>query len=237
MPRVLLFDLGNTLVRYYQPSAFKPILDECIGQAARCLHAAFRRGERNGAGEIAERTAAEDHESPDHRVRPLEDRLAAIFGIQRTEVPGLIEELCGHFMKPIFAIAMRYDDTLPTLARLRRAGHRICIVSNTPWGSPSGLWHRELLRHGITNHIHAAFFCRDCGWRKPSPHIFHHVLSRMGVEAGDTLFIGDDPRWDVAGPAAVGIRSVLIARSGVSADPGVPVVESLENLMDRPGLL
>ncbi|MBS1912014.1 MAG: HAD family hydrolase [Bacteroidetes bacterium] len=180
--------------------------------------------------------AAENHESPDHRVRPLEDRLAAIFGIEGLHAPGMIEELCVRFMRPIFAIAMRYDDTLPTLALLQRAGHRICIVSNTPWGSPSGLWHRELLRHGITNHINAAYFCRDCGWRKPSPHIFHHVLSRIGVEAGDALFIGDDPRWDVAGPAAVGMQSVLVVRSGRPANADATVVESLEALIDHPGL-
>ena len=117
-------------------------------------------------------------------------------------------------MAPIFALAEVYDDTLPTLADLRSRGVRTAIVSNSPWGSPPHLWREHLADLGLADRVDAAFFCGDCGWRKPAPQIFHYVFGRLGVTAERCLFVGDDPRWDLAGPQAVGMRAVIIDRSG-----------------------
>ena len=161
------------------------------------------------------RVTAEDFEAKDYQVRALEGRLSRIF----PDVPWseeLADESCRRFMRPIFAIAHVYDDVLPTLAALKAGGVRTAIVSNTPWGSPAALWREELARLGMADVVDVLVFCPDCGWRKPARQIFDHALQRLGAAPGQCVFVGDDPRWDVAGPQAAGMEAVLIDRRTLS---------------------
>jgi putative hydrolase of the HAD superfamily len=72
-------------------------------------------------------------------------------------------------------------------------------------------------------------FCRDTGWRKPAPPVFELVLDRLGVAAGDCLFVGDDPRWDIVGPERLGMPAVLIDRTGATEG----AMQSLHEVLDR----
>jgi putative hydrolase of the HAD superfamily len=223
----VLFDLGNTLVRYYTRAEWPCVRERCIAAARDAL---LERGLiAAGPADLAQRVAAESGTSPDCRVRPLEGRLARIFGL-REAAP---DEACRAFMAPIFALASVYDDTLPTLAALRSGGVRTAIVSNSPWGSPPHLWREHLTDLGLADRVDAAFFCGDCGWRKPAPQIFEYVFGRLGVTAGRCLFVGDDPRWDLAGPQAVGMRAVTIDRSGAGPGAVVSLVEVVGTALER----
>jgi putative hydrolase of the HAD superfamily len=225
--RFVLFDLGNTLVRYYSMPTFPALRDEGIARAASVLG---RRGIAVDRDGMSARVAAEDRESPDGAVRPLEDRLIRIFGgVDASWPDGLTAELCRAFMEPIFAVSGRYDDALPVLATLRRAGLEMGIVSNTAWGSPASLWREEVARHGLSGAVDTVVFCRDCGWRKPAKQIFEHALDLLGAKPGECVFVGDDPRWDVAGPAAVGMDAVLIDRDGGTQG----AIATLAELPDR----
>lgn len=201
MREFVLFDLGNTLVSYYEIPDFPPILRAAIGEVEGLL----------GTKAEWERVAAENFEAKDCQVRPLEGRLSRIFPDSPWS-EELSDEACRRFMRPIFAIAHVYDDVLPTLAALREGGVRTAIVSNTPWGSPAALWREELARLGMADVVDVLVFCPDCGWRKPARQIFDHALQRLGAAPGDCAFVGDDPRWDVAGPQAAGMEAVLIDR-------------------------
>ncbi len=222
MPDTVLFDLGNTLVRYYTRAEWPGVRDRCL---AAVLDLLLARGLIDAApADLDERVVAESGESADCRVRPLEGRLARIFGL-REDVP---DGACRAFMAPIFALARVYDDTLPALAALRSRGVRTAIVSNSPWGSPAHLWREHLAGLGLLDRVDGAFFCGDCEWRKPAPQIFEYVLGRLGVTAAQCLFVGDDPRWDLAGPQAVGMRAVIIDHTGASASLAEVVRMALE---------
>ncbi|HEX3055851.1 MAG TPA: HAD-IA family hydrolase, partial [Gaiellaceae bacterium] len=49
----------------------------------------------------------------------------------------------------------------------------------------------------------------EVGWRKPHPAIFERALDALGVEPSATLFVGDTLATDVAGAAALGMRTCL----------------------------
>ena len=139
--------------------------------------------------------------------------MARIFAIESSNVT-LLEETGRKFMAGIFTLSRIYPDTLPALEELRRRGYRIGIVSNTPWGSSPNLWREELHRLGLVDLVDAAIFCGDVGWRKPAEPIFHRALQRLGATARETLFVGDDPHWDIAGPQRIGMQAALIDRLG-----------------------
>lgn len=223
----ILFDLGNTLVRYYGPHEFAAVLERSLVAARDSLRDAGYVPEPYDV--IRERAAAENYEAPDNRTRSLEGRLARIFSIDAVH-EDLLANTARHFMAPIFGMGAVYADTLPALESLRGKGFKIGIVSNSPWGCPAGLLHAELERRRLTALVDAAIFCVEIGWRKPAPQIFQHALERMGAEAGRTLFVGDDRRWDVEGPQRIGMRAVLLDRDGRSSDAGVPSIRSLDEI-------
>ncbi|MFN2133008.1 MAG: hypothetical protein ACK2VD_20955, partial [Anaerolineae bacterium] len=73
----VLFDLGNTLVTYWQREEWPDVLHEAIEAA---IHFVDCQGQlRVSKQAVWERVEEHDHELPGHRVYPLEDRLAAIF--------------------------------------------------------------------------------------------------------------------------------------------------------------
>jgi putative hydrolase of the HAD superfamily len=54
------------------------------------------------------------------------------------------------------------------------------------------------------------------GHRKPHPSIYRAHLEAIGADAGDVVFVGDNPECDYFGPRAVGIEAFLIAARPVS---------------------
>ena len=56
----------------------------------------------------------------------------------------------------------------------------------------------------------AAVFCVDVGYRKPHPAPVRRALALLDVPATEAVFVGDDPRWDVAGAQAAGVRPILL---------------------------
>lgn len=207
MKEFVLFDLGNTLVSYYERRDFPGVLRQSIGEVELFL----------GTGAEWERVQAESFTAKDFSVRPLAGRLSRIFPEAAWSEGSSLEEgnsleACRRFMTPIFALAHLYHDVLPVLETLRARGVKTAIVSNTPWGSPASLWREELARLGLADAVDLAVFCTDCGWRKPARQIFDHTLEKLQATPEQCVFVGDDPRWDIVGPQSVGMDALLIDR-------------------------
>lgn len=213
MLKAILFDLGNTLVKYYERHEFDVILKQCIQNVKDYLYCqGFKIPSEE---ELWEKVKSENYESNDNVVRPLEGRLKKIFNLNNLDINYSIElEMCRLFVEPILSRSSCYDDVLPVLKRLKEKELKIIVISNTPWGSPGILWVEELRRYHIDTYIDDVVFCRDVGWRKPAKQIFKYVLEKHTLNPDDCVFAGDDPRWDIVGPESVGIKAILINRSG-----------------------
>ncbi len=227
----VLFDLGQTLVHYYNCSEIPVVLRQIITSTQNFL---LEKGLLTISPEIMwERVKEENYEAQDYRVRPLEERLVRIFQLnEKSASQDLIMEMCRAFMKPIFVRAYCYKDTHPALKNLKLMGFKTAVISNTPWGSPAELWREEIERHGLSEYMDALVFCRDVGWRKPARQIFEFALERLDTLPHNCIFVGDDTRWDLAGPRAVGIDAILINRSG-KTEGNEQTIKSLMELCDK----
>jgi HAD superfamily hydrolase (TIGR01509 family) len=227
--RAVLFDLGNTLVSYYQPPDFMPILRRSL-QA--CL-ATLGHGplSREAQTTLVHQALEMNQERADLAVWPLEERLRVLFS-HYTPDSTLIERLCCAFLEPIFSTARVSRDALPVLTSLKRKGVKTAIVSNTPWGSSGRTWRLELARHGLL--ADAVVFCTDVGWRKPHPAPFRRALDLLDVPAKEAVFVGDDPVWDVEGANGAGVRPILLATRAHQANPSqVTVATSLPEVLAK----
>ena len=230
MKRVILLDLGGTLVEYFDIKDFPHILRQAIIGTHNLL---IQKGLIDTqVKDIWPRVEKENHEAKNHRVRPLEKRLISIFRLPKSMYSKpIMREICRQFMKPIFARGQCYKDTIPTLEKLSERGFKTALVSNTTWGSPAYLWREEIKRLGLNQYLDTTVFCRDVGWRKPAKPIFRYTLNKMRVDPSHCIFIGDDPRWDIIGPKNIGIDAILINRKGVKYSAKYKVINSLEEIL------
>jgi putative hydrolase of the HAD superfamily len=210
--KVVLFDLGGTLVEYYKASEFSIILEHAMNDIQQFLFE--KMAITYEQDDLWRRVEEENHEYGDLRVRPMEERIVNIFQLKALKNPDFIVKLCRMFMKHVFEKGIIFEDTKPVLQELMERGLKIGLVSNSPWGSPAFLWREELENLGLVRYFNAIIFCRDVGWRKPSSQVFTRAFEMLRTEPKSCIFVGDDPKWDISGPRAVGMDAVLLDRSG-----------------------
>ncbi|NIM27101.1 MAG: HAD-IA family hydrolase [Gammaproteobacteria bacterium] len=91
---------------------------------------------------------------------------------------------------------------------------------------------------GIGHYFDFVITAAEAGAAKPQPEIFHAALSAAGVDAHQAVHVGDDPKRDVHGAKAVGMRTVWINvdgkpwPGGASPDAEIRTLDQLEPVLD-----
>ncbi len=215
--KAILFDLGNTLVHYFDDEDWPLVKAEGLAYCAQYITSLGLPVPE--AAEIERRIFEVRPVAGDNRYVSLEFRLMHVFGIANGLLDeGGLEKLQREFMRAVFPRAGVYPESVPALKAVRAAGLKTCLVSNTPWGSPPHLWREEMDRLGLAPHFDAQLYCGDAGWRKPDGRIFAVAAARLGVDAGECAMIGDHIEWDIEGATAAGMTAIRAGGdSGVSA--------------------
>lgn len=98
-------------------------------------------------------------------------------------------------------------DIRPGLEALRERGIRLGIVCDV--GFSGGEVLRELLdREGLLTYFSGWAFSDEVGRYKPAPQIFEAALEMLEAAPATSMHIGDLRRTDIAGAAALGMRTV-----------------------------
>lgn len=124
-----------------------------------------------------------------------------------------------------------YEDVPDVLRTLRASGLKIGLISNTQRCLTSFQSHFAL--EGIFDVAISSF---DHGYMKPHPSIFEAALRSVDARPAEAVMVGDSLPHDIEGARRLGMRAVLVSRSGAAAPcpEDVPVIRSLREL---PGLL
>jgi len=232
----VLFDLGGTLVDYPAPSWPQA--------AARCIEGVYAyvvRPEREQPPPVAAvpdpSQAAARRPSPAPGTPSAHRIMLALRRMVRSLSGRSLPRMAEACARPLLAGSRLYDDAMPTILALQARGYRLGLVSNTPWGTPEYLWESQVERFRLGPHFPVRCFSSVIGFQKPDRRIFEVALGRLGLPATKTLFVGNDPRTDVAGAAGVGMRTAFIRRrgpAGPKVDPPADLcVETLTELLDR----
>ena len=157
----------------------------------------------------------------------LHPRQGAEILVRELGVEGAAEELIGEAFlgahrEVELELAPRVGEVLAALdGRGLRLGI-VCDVGFTGGESLRGLLERE----GLLRHFSGWAFSDEVGHYKPDPRIFEAALDALGAQPSEALHIGDLRRTDVAGAAALGMRTAryrglhddLDSAPGVEAD-------------------
>jgi putative hydrolase of the HAD superfamily len=228
VPAAVLFDWGDTLIRF--------VYDEALVEAGH--RAGLAALERDDLPEV-ERVATHFRE----RYEPL---FWAPGTVEELEYPGLVRQLLGDFgievddeqlTRFLEAEHAAWDparqaaaNTPALLEALRGRGLKLGLVSNA--FDPGWLLHRDLEQMGLAERIDFAVFSSEVGKRKPHPAIFERALNALGVEAVDSVFVGDRLYEDVRGAGELGMTTVqaLWFRADAHPDGAEPDYQAFTQL-------
>jgi putative hydrolase of the HAD superfamily len=156
--------------------------------------------------------------------------------LRRGERANALQTLCralGHSAEPVPALVDLIRGHLPSLHLPRssgraleglRGGWRLGIVTN---GFP-GVQRRKVAALGVDRLVDTIVIAYEhgTGLGKPDPETFRVAAERLGVEPARCVFVGDDPRRDIDGARAVGMRTIRILRGAYRSSTYPPGQEA-----------
>ena len=228
MIKAVSFDFYNTLVRFWPPL-------EGIQQAA-CHELGLTVQEEEIIHGYAVADVLFNRENED---RPLSKRSDK----ERLEFFGRYEQLIlatagievsMDLAQRVWKMAMSvpkdfvpFDDSVTALEQLREFGYQVGIITNLRQDLG------ELCqRVGLAPYLDFAVGSGEVGIEKPHPPIFIAAAEKVGTRLDEILHVGDQVRSDVMGAQRVGMKAVLIDRTGHTPESeGCLTISSLSELL------
>jgi len=203
MPRVLLFDLDDTILRFTtgQPNFWLRALQRHLP------HALDRHAPLCAQIESVNR---EYWSEPQRAFRGRQDMQGARRWVAQAvlEPAGVPLELCECIADEVTehkeAHVHPFEGAIATLGVLRERGHRLALLTNG-----SALFQRrKLQRFALEPLFELILIEGELGYGKPDARVFQAALAHFGVKAGDAWMIGDNLDADIAGAQQLGISGV-----------------------------
>jgi 2-haloalkanoic acid dehalogenase type II len=106
-----------------------------------------------------------------------------------------------------------FPDTRPALTRVREAGMKLAIISNTD---------RDIIEHSL-RHLEVpfddVFVAEDAGAYKPADTVFEQALQRFGEDPADIIHVAFGFEYDIAPAQRLGCQTAWVNRH-VEPAPG-----------------
>lgn len=232
--KAVLFDWGETLVRVpgmiHSPErhlgCHERLFEECVGE--------------NGAPGLRDlgvswpslRTAYINacrkhmaHSATTRREHRFEDRFATtlrLLEIEKLPEMAVLSRWVDQFGGLIAQDAEMVDGADEVIEELARHV-RLAIVSNYPHAP---VVYGTLERLGLRRHFCAVVVSSELGWLKPHPKLYRTALTRIGVRAEETVFVGDDIDNDIRAPKALGLRTAWFTTEPSTQPPEADITLS-----------
>lgn len=211
LPRILLIDLDDTIVRY--GTGGEGLWAEVALRFARRLPVAPER--LLGALDLVRERFWSD---PARSRSARQDMFAARRAIlaQTFESLGLssdcelVREVADAYSSEREARVAPFPGALDTLAALRRRGHRLALLTN----GGAKLQRAKIERYGLERFFDAVRIEGEAGVGKPEAAAFAGALDALGARGEPAAMIGDDLEADVAGARALGLAAFWIDHAG-----------------------
>lgn len=139
---------------------------------------------------------------------PFEDVMEALFrakGVQ-ADARQLGINAAQLFRISSIEYVKLYPGTLDALARLRKAGFRLWLLSNA-----QRVFTAFELRHlGLGEQLDGIYISSDYRCRKPDLRFYQALVREQGLDVSQCLMIGNDRCTDIAGAKAMGMATLYM---------------------------
>lgn len=117
-----------------------------------------------------------------------------------------VEDMAERYYRDYIQSFRCSTEVVSALARARRAGFKIAIITNGPTRAQDA----KITAAGLGELVDACCISETEGFWKPAPELFRLAAERCGEPLEDAWMIGDNPVTDIGGAAALGIGTVWI---------------------------
>lgn len=214
--RAIVFDLDDTLYPY------RSFLLSGFGAVAQHLAA-----ERGLAAHVVLR-CLRDALANGHRGRELQ-ALCVRLSLPMSLVPSLAAVILEH--RPFIRLPR---ESVRILAKLRPTW-RIGILTN---GTPA-VQRQKIEALGVKNFVDEIVCAVECGTGsgKPAAEAFHTILEKLQTPPDAAVFVGDDAMTDIAGAAAIGMKTIHVQVCGdespIDRKSGIRALQEVPEIADR----
>jgi putative hydrolase of the HAD superfamily len=163
------------------------------------------------------------------------DSLAVLKGMEQKRGAKLTEKQWEDFgwywYEPLSRFAKVESDIKQTLEKLKQAGMKLGILSNTFINAVT--LEKHLAQFGILDFFSVRLYSYQYKFRKPDGRIFVEAARQLGLEPASVLFIGDRLDLDVIGAQAANMPAVLkkaYTNSGKKIPQDVIIIEQISEL-------
>ena len=189
------FDIDGTLYPSWKMTL------QCIPFACRYMH--FMRAFKKVRRVLHERSAAQPEVPFDDLFGMQQNLLAEQLGIDPDEAGRFIRENIYQGWQPYFARIKPYPYIHETMHKLKAAGLKIGILSDFPPEQKGTLW-------GLLPLCDTVIGSESTGALKPSHVPFMRLAESLAVPCERILYVGNSETSDIAGAAAVGMKTAYI---------------------------
>lgn len=216
--RAVLFDAGNTLLFLDFPRLAREV-GSAVGLP---LTTEQLRAQAKPAALALERGESSDRDRATVYLETL-FTLAGVPAAQLERVRRRLLEL--HHERHLWSAVD--PDTPGSLERLRAAGLRLGVVSNSDGRVD------EALRAAQLHHFFDVVIDSQLvGFEKPDPRIFRVALDRLGIPAAEALYVGDIYEVDVVGSRRAGMDVILLDPLGNHGERDARTVRGIRDLTE-----
>ena len=232
LPRVLLIDLDDTILRYgvggegLWHEVVRGFADRLPVATERLLAALAEVRERFWADPAQSRVARQDMFAARRAI------LAQAFeALGLSPESELVREVADAYSGEREARIAPFPGALEALAELRRRGHRLGLLTN----GGARLQRAKLVRFELAERFDAVRIEGEVGVGKPAAAAFAGALAALGARGEPAAMIGDDLAADVAGAHAAGLAAIWVDHAGQGASGAARpdrVVRALAELLE-----
>jgi len=218
--KAVLFDLGGTLLRTTEiPCVMERMLkDRGVIRSLEEITRAWKKAEEGL--NFQDLTRLLDEFWVQWNIRILRN-----LGVS-SDVRVLAEFVAGNWWD--YCDVMLFPDAEGVLPLLRERGLKVGVVTN---GLQSDV--DEILpKVGLQAFFDVVVVIDTLRRMKPDMEVFRYALKRLGVEASEAVFVGDEMEADYNGAKKAGLTVYLIDRDGKVQDIGVNRISRLDELFE-----
>ena len=136
-----------------------------------------------------------------------------------------LKDVAKLYEKNVFEL---YSDALSAVCRAKEIGLKTAIVTTTP-----RFWFEKDIKQ-ILGYIDFVCTGYEAGCDKSNPKMYRTIIERFEVSPQEAIVVGDDIDLDILIPRKLGMKTILLNRSGESKDTREPdaVVSNLDEAME-----
>ncbi len=126
--------------------------------------------------------------------------------------------------------AVKFDEALPMLQTLKKQGYAIGLITN----GNHALQYSKLNMIGIREVFDEIIVSGDVMVDKPDREIFLLMSEKLSLKPSQMVYVGDNPRNDIAGARNAGYHTVWMRSTGLWDYEIAPADESVDRVEEIP---